>query len=199
MVLKLVEYQVEISFDATWYSRMNDDWVFPVAILVNVMDTETWRVANIYLYAADLTGLTELINVLVVRMDIRHEETPLPQEQHHFSALFVQIAVRERKVSKRQLLVAERRFGCQVELWVARIVAHDHLMIARFKLIQPITIERRISFYNRMVEAEHICAVHFVHGHTELMYQLASIVLHEPAHEVGLVVVLHMANICIWF
>src|SRR6266849_2231560 len=69
MLLKVVEYQVEISFDATWYSRMNDDRVFPVAILVNVMDTETWRVANIYLDAADLTGLTELIDDLIVDVD----------------------------------------------------------------------------------------------------------------------------------
>src|SRR6266702_1711630 len=276
MLLKLVEDQVEVSFDATWYGRMNDDWMFPVTVLVNVMDTETWRVANIYLDAADLTGLTKLIDdlvvdvdhpvavnailddmneyvcttlngnllnvrairlpyffgwhfndhlivttgigcrvhdlflqcgepgkrlsdVLEVRMDIRHEETPLPQEQHQFAALFVPIAVGERKVSKRQLLVAERRSGCQVEVWVAGIVAHDHCMIARWKVIQPITIERRIGFNNRMVEAEHICAVHFVHGHTELMYQLTSIVLHEPAHEVGLVVVLHMATLCIRF
>src|SRR6266700_893615 len=255
---------------------MHDDRVFPVALLVNVMDTEPWRVANIYLDAADLTSLTELIDdlvvdvdhpvavnailedmnedvcttlnwnllnvcairlpyffgwhfndhlilttgigcrlydlflqcgepgkrlgdVLEVRMEIRHEETPLPQEQHHFSALFVPIAVGERKVSKRQLLVAERRFGCQVEVWGAGIVAHDHLMIARWKVIQPITIERRIGFNNRMGEAEHSCAVHFVHGHTELMYQLTSIVLHEPAHEVGLVVVLHMATLSMWF
>src|SRR6266704_2533963 len=48
---------------------MNDDRVFTVAILVNVTDTETWRVANIYLDAADLTGLTKLIDDLVVDVD----------------------------------------------------------------------------------------------------------------------------------
>src|SRR6266699_3271857 len=69
MLLKLVEDQVEIAFDATWYGRMNDDRVFPVTVLVNVMNTETWRVANIYLDAADLTGLTELIDDLVVDVD----------------------------------------------------------------------------------------------------------------------------------
>jgi hypothetical protein len=49
------------------------------------------RLYDLFLYFGEPGK--RLGDVLEVGMEIRHEETPLPQEQHQFSALFVPVAV----------------------------------------------------------------------------------------------------------